>query len=105
LSNPLVNRRNRRLVVATILAAVGRLRFGGPTPFGGVAQLVERHVRNVEVGGSSPLTSTTKPQLKAYIFGSVKVASLRRARSVRDRSGQRWSMTANDGSWWGLSSR
>ena len=25
---------------------------------GGVAQLVERHVRNVEVGGSSPLTST-----------------------------------------------
>ena len=29
-----------------------------PTPSGGVAQLVERHVRNVEVGGSSPLTST-----------------------------------------------
>ena len=27
-------------------------------PFGGVAQLVERYVRNVEVGGSSPLTST-----------------------------------------------
>ncbi len=26
--------------------------------FGGVAQLVERYVRNVEVGGSSPLTST-----------------------------------------------
>ena len=25
---------------------------------GGVAQLVERYVRNVEVGGSSPLTST-----------------------------------------------
>ena len=28
---------------------------------GGVAQLVERHVRNVEVGGSSPLTSTKSP--------------------------------------------
>jgi hypothetical protein len=27
-------------------------------PPGGVAQLVERYVRNVEVGGSSPLTST-----------------------------------------------
>jgi hypothetical protein len=27
-------------------------------PRGGVAQLVERYVRNVEVGGSSPLTST-----------------------------------------------
>src|ERR1700691_2765464 len=27
-------------------------------PHGGVAQLVERYVRNVEVGGSSPLTST-----------------------------------------------
>ena len=26
---------------------------------GGVAQLVERYVRNVEVGGSSPLTSTS----------------------------------------------
>ncbi len=31
------------------------LRFGG-----GVAQLVERYVRNVEVGGSSPLTSTDR---------------------------------------------
>jgi len=29
-------------------------------PFGGVAQLVERYVRNVEVGGSSPLTSTAR---------------------------------------------
>jgi hypothetical protein len=27
---------------------------------GGVAQSVERYVRNVEVGGSSPLTSTRK---------------------------------------------
>jgi hypothetical protein len=32
---------------------------------GGVAQLVERHVRNVEVGGSSPLTSTAKPHSPA----------------------------------------
>ena len=31
---------------------------------GGVAQLVERHVRNVEVGGSSPLTSTANTALR-----------------------------------------
>ena len=29
-----------------------------PSPSGGVAQLAERYVRNVEVGGSNPLTST-----------------------------------------------
>ncbi len=31
-------------------------------PGGGVAQLEERYVRIVEVGGSSPLTSTTCPE-------------------------------------------
>ncbi len=39
---------------------------------GGVAQLVERHVRNVEVGGSSPLTSTTSPYSN---FGEEKSTS------------------------------
>jgi hypothetical protein len=34
---------------------------------GGVAQLVERYVRNVEVGGSSPLTSTAKALLRPYV--------------------------------------
>ena len=45
------------------LASRAQLRghFQGPTILvvaGGVAQLAERYVRNVEVGGSSPLTST-----------------------------------------------
>ena len=39
--------------------AARRRTLGGPS--GGVAQLAERYVRNVEVGGSNPLTSTSKP--------------------------------------------
>ena len=42
----------------------------GPAVFpGGVAQLVERHVRNVEVGGSSPLTSTRNTQFRRHFCG------------------------------------
>ncbi len=38
-------------------------------PPGGVAQLVERYVRNVEVGGSSPLTSTGKSPGQSGFLG------------------------------------
>ena len=61
-----------------------------PTPirrrkFGAVAQLGERCVRNAEVGGSTPLRSTTEALLtntvgKAFLLGFVQFA---RVRSVR----------------------
>jgi hypothetical protein len=34
------------------------------------AEIRRKHVRNVEVGGSSPLTSTENAQLTASVFGS-----------------------------------
>ena len=45
---------------------------------GGVAQLVERHVRNVEVGGSSPLTSTRKAQVRGLQYCSDGEMTFRR---------------------------
>ena len=42
---------------------------------GGVAQLVERYVRNVEVGGSSPLTSTKSPYSNSDVEKSVSNGS------------------------------
>ena len=44
--------------VISALAGVASWKAALCGVLGGVAQLVERHVRNVEVGGSSPLTST-----------------------------------------------
>ena len=51
---------------------------------GGVAQLVERYVRNVEVGGSSPLTSTIIPLVRGPSAGRPACRPRFRARSVRD---------------------
>ena len=43
-----------------------------PEKSGDVAQLGERHVRNVEVVGSNPIISTTKHKhLAKYPFGSM----------------------------------
>ncbi len=52
-------------------------------PLGGVAQLAERYVRNVEVGGSSPLTSTpprlhTRLHTRLHMQVLVSAASLHR---------------------------
>src|SRR5204863_4577637 len=49
---------------------------------GGVAQLVERYVRNVEVGGSSPLTSTEIAQVRSV----CALVSERHRRSRRGSS-------------------
>ena len=63
--------RTQRVGNATILAAIGLGSRGGRFPFGGVAQLVERHVRNVEVGGSSPLTSTRNAQVTGLVAKGI----------------------------------
>ena len=53
--------------------------FEGPTilgPAGGVAQLVERYVRNVEAEGSSPFTSTKCPGHRAEVDPPQRSGSL-----------------------------
>jgi prevent-host-death family protein len=70
---------------------------------GGVAQLVERHVRNVEVGGSSPLTSTGRATCgymcySSRVSGSISVRDLRNTVSEvlrRVEGGERLTVTVD----------
>ena len=54
---------------------------------GGVAQLVERYVRNVEVGGSSPLTSTRVLPGQGFVR---PLCRRRRVVDVREMSARRF---------------
>ena len=84
------------IVAARLQAAIesAQRATGGLSPlvadssFGGVAQLVERYVRNVEVGGSSPLTSTPVVILTTPVLGSSDDDVCRRVLTRRARRGR-----------------
>ena len=63
-----------------------------PAPVGGIAQLVERLVRNEKVRGSNPLTSTS-PQISAP--RSMTIIALVRHRDI----GIQNAMNLGDGLW------
>jgi hypothetical protein len=67
-----------------------RSRYDSHSPFGGVAQLVERNNRTVEARGSIPLTSTRREQVRglagyggaSFVPGAGRVDSRRRNKRV-----------------------
>ncbi len=77
-----------RLSLMSVQRANPGMRLLVPHP-GGVAQLVERHVRNVEVGGSSPLTSTPKAPAQGLFPARGAGARERSSRGSRMKTSPR----------------
>jgi hypothetical protein len=64
---------------------------------GGVAQLAERYVRNVEAVGSNPITSTKKVQVNGLTVGPPKRPKTRKWGHVTLRDFKSISRGANNG--------